>query len=109
MKNLNYIDRSLEYYKLKYDGSHRFYMKAIRPDHNFTSLQIADVMKQDKTAIIYLLKPERIYHENLMIDFEESKIVDSLARLDFERVIVVDSCENPMFEHIIEDKADYYL
>lgn len=101
MKNLNYIDRSEEWFNLKYDITFRFYIKAIKPNLNSTRLLVKKVWMENDTAIIYLVKPERIKQENLRIetyDFENSSIFYNLANNGFRKFIIVDDIGNHLYE-----------
>lgn len=101
MKNLNYIDRSGEWYNLKYNSSFRFYINAIKPNFNSTRLLVKKVWMENETAIIYLVNPERLKKENLRIetyDFERSSIFYNLANSGFRKFIIVDNLGNPLYE-----------
>lgn len=101
MKNLNYIDRSEEWYNLKYNITFRFYIKAIKPNLNSTRLLVKKVLTENETAIIYLVNPERLKKENLRIetyDFERSSIFYNLANNGFRKFIIVDDLGNPLYE-----------
>lgn len=101
MKNLNYIDRSEEWYNLKYNRNFRFYIKAIKPNFNSTRLLVKKVWMENETAIIYLVNPERLKKENLRIntyDFERSSIFYNLANSGFRKFIIVDNLGNPLYE-----------
>lgn len=102
MKNLNYIDRSEEWYNLKYDSTFRCYIKAIKPNFNSTRLLVKKVLIENETAIIYLVNPERLKKENLRIetyDFERSSIFHNLANTGFRKFIIVDNLGNPLYEY----------
>lgn len=101
MKNLNYIDRSEEWYNLKYNRTFRFYIKAIKPNFNSTRLLVKKVWTENETAIIYLVNPERLKKENLRIetyDFERSSIFYNLANSGFRKFIIVDNLGNHLYE-----------
>lgn len=101
MKDLNYIDRSEEWYKLKYDTTFRFYIKAIKPNFKPTRLLVKKVWMENETAIIYLVNPERLKKENLKIntyDFETSTIFYNLGNLGAREFIIVDNFGNPLYE-----------
>ena len=101
MKNLNYIDRSEEWFKYKYGCTFRFYIKAIKPNLKSTRLLVKKVWIENDTAIIYLVKPERIKQENLRIetyDFERSSIFYNLANTGFRKFIIVDNFGNRLYE-----------
>lgn len=101
MKNLNYIDRSGEWYNLKYNSTFRFYIKAIKPNFKSTRLLVKKVWIENETAIIYLVKPERSKEENLRIntyDFENSSLFYNLANSGFREFIIVDNFGNPLYK-----------
>lgn len=101
MKNLNYIDRSEEWYNLKYNSTIRFYIKATKPNFNTTYLLVKKVWIENDIAIIYLVKPERLKQEYLRIeiyDFETSTICYNLANTGFRKFIIVDNLGNPLYE-----------
>lgn len=101
MKNLNYIDRSEEWYNLKDNNTVRFYIKAIKPNFNTTRLLVKKVWMENETAIVYLVNPERLEKENLRIetyDFENSSIFYNLANNGFRKFIIVDNLGNTLYE-----------
>lgn len=101
MKNLNYIDRMEEWYNLKYSGTFRFYIKAIKPNYNITRLLVKKVCIENERAIIYLVKPERLKEENLRIntyDFETSTIFYNLSISGIREFIIADNFGNPLYE-----------
>ena len=101
MKNLNYIDTSLEWYNLKYDSSYRFYIKATKPDYNSTRLLVKDIYMKKETAIIFLVKPERLKEENLSIntyDFETSTVFYNLVNNGARQFIIADNFGNALYE-----------
>lgn len=76
MKNLNYIDRSEEWYNLKYNSTIRFYIKATKPNFNTTYLLVKKVWIENDIAIIYLVKPERLKQEYLRIEILKNAAVE---------------------------------
>ena len=101
MINLNYIDRSEEWYHFKYDSTFRFFIKAIKPDLNLTRLLVRKVCIENDRAFIYLVKPERIKEENLKIysyDFELSSIFYNLANSGIRVFMIVDNFGNPLYK-----------
>ena len=100
MINLNYIDRSEEWYHFKYDSTFRFYIKAIKPDLNSTRLLVRKVWIENDKAIIYLVKPERIKEENLKIysyDFEWSSLFYNLSNSGIREFMIVDNSGNSLY------------
>lgn len=100
MKNLNYIDRSEEWYNLN-NTTFRFYIKAIKPNFNSTRLLVKKVLIENETAIIYLVNSERLKKENLRIetyDFERSAIFYNLANNGVRKFIIVDNLGNRLYE-----------
>lgn len=68
MKNLNYIDRSNEYYKSKYSKGFDVRLPFLDNRKKKKYMTIDRVRNGRHTAYVYFKNPQRIKNENLILD-----------------------------------------